>query len=145
MGAVATSLLQQKPRRAEQATEPTKDEEKKDPKHEEDKKKAATLVKQREALKNEYLEVCTVQVSLGKGVQSDPAHDWANNDKAKSRFKEAMEDIDKAMSKSNFNAFYVCSNLLSCRAEFGQDLTGRLTGFVAVSYTHLTLPTILRV
>jgi len=122
-----------KPRKAEQAKEPTKDEEKKDPKHEEDKKKAARLVKQCEALKNEYLKVCTVQASLGRSIQSDPAYDWANNDKVKNRFKEAMEDIDKAMSNSNFNAFYACKNLLSCRAEFGQGLTGHLTAFLGTS------------
>ena len=57
----------------------------------------------------------------------------ANNDKVKHRFTEAMEDIDKAMSNSNFNAFYVCKNLLSCRAEFGQDLTGHLTAFLGTS------------
>jgi len=100
---------------------------------EEDKKKVATLVKQREASKNECLKVCTVQASLGKSIQSDPAYNWANNDKVKSRLKEAMEDIDKAMSNSNFNAFYVCKNLLSCRAEFGQDLTGHLTAFLGTS------------
>ena len=99
----------------------------------EDKKKKATLVKQREAVKNEYLKVCTVQASMGKSIQSDPAYNWANNDKVKSRLKEAMEDIDKAMSNSSFNAFYVCKNLLSCRAEFGQDLTGRLAGLLGTS------------
>ena len=57
----------------------------------------------------------------------------ANNDKVKNRFTEAMEDIDKAMSKSNFNAFYVCNKLLSCRAEFGQDLTGHLTALLGTS------------
>ena len=42
----------------------------------------------------------------------------ANNDKVNNR---------------NFNAFYVCKNLLSCRAEFGQGLPGRPTGFVGTS------------
>ena len=100
---------------------------------EEDKKKVATLVKQREAFRNEYLKVCTVQASLGKSIHSEPAYNWANNDKVKSRFKEAMEDIDKAMRNSNFNAFYVCNNLLSCRVEFGPGLTGHLTAFLGTS------------
>ena len=71
-----------------------------------------------------------MRTSLANRIQSDPAYDWANNDKVKNRFKEAGEDIEKAMAKSKFNAFYVCNNLLNCKAEFGQELTGHLTAFL---------------